>query len=279
MADQLEYIRDYLLATTESSVRSRRILVLLLVASILIFITFWNSRDSSWILTHVKWAEEIETSFRKLQSGGQPSSDMDVRIQARASDYHIESVEDAQHFHQHLLDLMAEHVLYVRVPVLGVAFDINDLGVLSGITLTVLLLWSRFALWHEQRNLQLCMAESKAEDRKAVYRYLAMRQLLTIPPKLADPNSARIWGWLVLILFCLPGLVYGFVVGYDLLFSGGLPDTSGLAIDLIGEFLCLVVVMTLTFLCVQLLRDIHASWDYFAQDVRSPVNQQVAGSA
>ncbi len=270
MSDHIYYIRDYLLAATESSIRSRRILVLLIIASILIFIAFWNSRDSSWVLTHVQWAEEIETLFRQPQAHSKALSDGEKRIQARAGDYHIESAEDAQHFHEHLLDLMAEHVIYVRVPVLGVAFDINDLGIFSGITLMVLLLWCRFALWHERRNLQLCMAESRPKDRKAVYRYLAMRQLLTIPPRLADEKTARIWGWLVLALFCLPALVYCLVVGDDLLFSGGLPDTAGLAIDLIGEVLCLAVVIALSVLCVRLLLAIHATWDEFAEGARQP---------
>jgi len=272
MDEYTGYIRDYVQAATESSARSRRILVLLLIASILVFIAFWNQCDSSWARTHVQWAEEIETLIRQRQDQALPKqlSDKQKRILARAEDYHIENTGDAQHFHEHLLDLMAERIIYVRIPILGIEFDINDLGIFSGITLTVLLLWCRFSLWHEKRNLELCMNESTSENRKSVYRYLAMRQLLTIPPKLADEPPTKIWGFLVLVLFCLPALVYSLVVGDDVLFSGGLPKMKGLATELICEILFLVVIVALTSLCVQLLLAIHETWGRFVEDVRPP---------
>lgn len=265
-------IGDYLQAATESSVRSRRILVLLLIASILIFIAFWNQCDSSWARTHVHWAEEIETLLRQKEENALPKklTAHQESIEELAKGYHIESAEDAQHFHEHLLDLMAERIIYVRIPILGIEFDINDLGIFSGITLAVLLLWCRFALWHERRNLQLCMNESTPENRKSIYRYLAMRQLLTVPPRLANEPPTKIWGVLVLALFCLPALVYSLVVGDDVLFAGGLPKMAGLAIELFGEILFFAVIVVLTALCVQILFDIHATWDKFAEGVRSP---------
>jgi uncharacterized membrane protein len=269
-ADHLSYIRDYLEAATESSVRSRRILVLLITASILTFTAFWNSRDTAWILTRVQWAEKLEALLRKPQVSHERLSVEESRLMERAKYYHIETLDDAKHFHEHLLDLMAEHVLYVRVPVLGVAFDINDLGVFSGITLMVLLLWCRFALWHERRNLELCREQAKPEDAEAAYRYLAMRQLLTIPPRLKDPKDARIWALLVLVLFCLPALIYAVVVGYDLLYSDFLPAAIGLYTDLIVEVLCLVVVLVLSLLCMLLLSSIHKTWNKFAEDIRNP---------
>src|SRR5262249_5811275 len=143
----------------ESSARSRHILVILIAASILVFAGFWNARDASWITTHLKWAAKIEAQIRHPPVG--PPSEEQRKIQDRATAYQIENIGEAQHFHQHLLDLMAEHVLYLRVPILGLAFDVNDLGTFSGLAFLVLLLWARFSLWHELHNLRLCFAESK----------------------------------------------------------------------------------------------------------------------
>jgi hypothetical protein len=96
-----------------------------------------------------------------------------------------------------------------------------------------------------------------------------MRQLLTIPPRLADEKPAWIWAWLVLLLFCLPAFVYGTVAFDDLRSAYKLPQTPRLSKDLIGEALCLAAVLVLTALCVKLLLGIHRIWEQFAQDFRT----------
>ena len=269
MPDQLDYFRDYLEAATDSSLRSRRILVLLLATSILVFIAFWNSRDSGWILTHVQWAKEIENVLTKASASTNPLSIDEKLIKARADVYQIENIKEAQHFHQKLLDLRAENVLYIRIPILGVAFDINDLGVFGGLAMAILLLWLRFSLWNERHNLQLCMEEANPGDMKAVYRYLSMRQLLTIPPSLGDTEKLeRVWRWLARGLFSLPALAYGLVVGYDLLYSASLPPTGGLTVDLWVEGFGLLIVAGLSALAIHLLGDIDSLWEEFAEKAR-----------
>jgi len=268
MTNQLDYIRDHLQAAIESSARSRRILVLLIAASILVFVGFWNSRDASWITTHLRWAQEIESQFKRPPVGSLSKEQESVKKRAVA--YQIENVEEAKHFHQHLLDLMADHVLYLRAPILGLAFDINDLGIFSGITFLVLL-WSRFSLWHEWNNLRLCFDESKPEDRHDVYRYLQMRQLLTIPPPLyQDERWERIfWDRLALGLFLMPAIIYGIIVIYDILTAFSLPAAEGKTVEIYCEVACLAFVISLSVLCVILLFDTDKTWRKFALDVRS----------
>jgi hypothetical protein len=187
-------------------------------------------------------------------------------IKARADVYQIENVKEAQHFHQKLLDLRAENVLYIRIPILGVAFDINDLGIFGGLAMAILLLWLRFSLWNERHNLQLCMDEANPGDMKAVYRYLSMRQLLTIPPSLGGTEKLEgVWRWLARGLFSLPALAYGLVVGYDILFSASLPPTVGLIVDLWIEGFCLLIVAGLSALAIHLLGDIDSLWEEFAE--------------
>ena len=267
MPDQLGYFRDHLEAATESSIRSRRILVLLLATSLLVFIAFWNSRNSGWILTHVQWAQKIEKVLAKTSTSTNSLSDDENLMKKKAGIYQIENVEEAKHFHQKLLDLRAENVLYVRVPILGFAFDINDLGYFGGLALAILLLWLRFALWHERHNLQLCMEEANSGDMKAVYRYLSMRLLLTIPPSLASTEKLeRVWRWLARGLFSLPALAYGLVVGYDLLFS------DALTYDLWIEVLFFLIVAGLSALAIHILWDIDSVWEKFAVRARQEIN-------
>ena len=269
MNDHLGYLHDHLEAAIESSARSRRILILLIAGSILVFVGFWNSRDASWITTHLRWAAEIEAQLKKPPVGR--LSEEQVSINARADAYQIKNEADAKHFHQHLLELMAEHVMYLRIPILGLAFDINDLGTFSGLTFVVLLLWARFALWHEWNNLRLCFDESKPEDRHAVYRYLQMRQVLTIPPPLyrQDARERKLWDRLARGLFLMPAVVYSIVSIDDLKTEFTLPAASGKVAETSCEVLCLVIIFLLSASCIKLLLATSKAWREFASSVQS----------
>ena len=94
-----------------------------------------------------------------------------------------------------LQKIRAEQVGQVQVPVLGISFDVNDLGILGGFAFIVLLTWVNYSLWHHSNNLKLAFDFARELDTKGgqrllyyTYQNLAMRQVLTIPPR---PASAR----------------------------------------------------------------------------------------
>ncbi len=88
--------------------------------------------------------------------------------------------------------MMANRVLGVTVPVLGVVFDINDLSIMAGVTFTILLSWFHFSLRRQHDNVKKVFElagelDSKSKPNnssnlKMAYDLLAMTQVLTIPP-------------------------------------------------------------------------------------------------
>lgn len=116
---------------------------------------------------------------------------------------------------QYIRDLdrvRTEGILHVHVPILGVMFDVNDLSVLGGLSFLLVLLWLRFSLRQELRNLRLFFEEAKDKDKfKAYYHYLATRQVLTIPWTLIEPphpSSKGLSRYLEMVLLFLPRIFY-----------------------------------------------------------------------
>lgn len=113
----------------------------------------------------------------------------------RAEKYHKTwgySLVEAKKNVADLQQIMANRVMGVSIPVLGVVFDINDLSLISGVTFVILLSWFHFALRRQNKNIRhvFYIAEqadlSEREDPvnclSAAYFLLAMTQVLTIPP-------------------------------------------------------------------------------------------------
>lgn len=116
-------------------------------------------------------------------------------------------------------------VIVKSMPFLGIPFDVNDLGVFSGLTFTVLMgaLW--FAMVRHQENLYLSMwkvhelaqqSDGQKPDGRAnlLYHSLAMSQLFTTPPTLARWETG-LTDWLPRLFFLIPFFMQGFIVWND----------------------------------------------------------------
>ena len=93
-------------------------------------------------------------------------------------------------FLEHSIRAYVENTYLIKVPFFGVAFDINDLGVIGGLSLIVILLMLRLNL----RNFIVCLrigfaaASSDPRLHQNFYDILAGRQLFAFP-EVGDPNQ------------------------------------------------------------------------------------------
>jgi hypothetical protein len=115
-----------------------------------------------------------------------------------------------------LLRTHMESRLLIRIPILGVSIHVNDLGLIGGITLVVLLLLTRASLSREIKNLNYSFKKaSQANKLDEFYHALAMRQLFTIPHmKGAKRNRFLSKAPYVVCLF--PAIIFWSLVVYDL---------------------------------------------------------------
>jgi hypothetical protein len=206
-------IKQYIEAATDAAERSRRVLIVLITASVLTLVATWNSREDGWFdesYNLVKAASILITENNKPISLNDPeiialSEGDKTNLYERAEQYlkqsHITKREDVQKILDSLASQRAEHLAMVRMPFFGVGFHINDIGIFAGLTFAVVLLWFRFSLVREVNNLRRAFHKAGKQDEAQAeangrdgsgehqqlqfcYDMLAMRQVLTTPKML-----------------------------------------------------------------------------------------------
>jgi len=157
-----------------------------------------------------------------------------------------------------------DNAFTVRVPFFGVAFDVNDLGLLVGIGFVVILLLLRFSLGSEIVGLRIsfknvtALSQEPGELLERFYELLAMRQVFTLPQLKVENLSiehhgAEEWSshqpnwsvWILRIILkficCLPFFVYSIVAWHDL------QSTALIGKSIDPDHMKVLVIYTATF--------------------------------
>jgi hypothetical protein len=204
-------LQDYLDATNDASKRTRTLVIVLVVASVLAFVGFLNSFRYSWMLSRIKSLAHYDSQYVEGKLGFVPTSATDERY---------------LQFYTAVVRSYVENAFTIKVPFFGFSFDVNDLGLLGGIGFIVILILLRFSLRSETVSLRVAFKAVREESKNnpkllaTFYDLLAMRQVFTLP-HLEDEEK----GWKVRKLWLLeflaksscflPVLVYGFVAIHD----------------------------------------------------------------
>jgi hypothetical protein len=223
-------LEQYIHSFTVSSDRVRYLLLISLVASILAFMAYWNSLPINWLDTRT---EKARIAFRN-ELWREPGRRLDIcRSQGPAAAEFLDPCEvvaenlpwviGRKHSEvslkahlEKLEQIRVDRALLVRVPWLGIDFDINDLGAFSAISFSLVAMTLCFALARQHENLYLCLWKVRKlaegdqhpdrgdSEANFLYHALAMAQVFTRPPSLArwhrDPWSR----WVVQSLLFIP---------------------------------------------------------------------------
>lgn len=247
-------IKQYIEAATDATERSRRVLIILITASVLTLVATWNSREGSWFNERYKLTNAASKLFADKNKPIPPTDRAIVELKEkegvktdlyeRAHEYinkrHITHQDRVTNAVDKLEEQRLEQVTTVRMPFFGVGFDINDMGIFAGFTFVVVLLWFRFSLLREVNNLRLTFYEARERDKakaeangedggierehlRFCYHMLAMRQVLTTPrmPPQAVKNTdigwlrQGFWFFISKSLFLLPLIVQAIVMTND----------------------------------------------------------------
>lgn len=135
---------------------------------------------------------------------------------------HISDKEVIDKYIDKLYAAKVEHIELVRVPILGVTFHVNFLGVFSGLTLIVLYALFYFNLRREHINTKIAFRRGwrNAENyhhHYYYYEYLSMFQILSNPKRLFVKRKRTISGYSVFSSAAMyfPLFVYSMLVAYD----------------------------------------------------------------
>jgi hypothetical protein len=236
-------------------------MILLVVACVLALVGFVNSLRSGWMLERLQKVSDPNNAYVVEKLGKPDLKDTDARY---------------NNFHAAISRGYVENALTVRVPFFGVAFDINDLGLLGGFGFIVVLTLLRFSIRTEIVSLRLAFkAATKAaeDDRKQLetfYDLLAMRQVLTLP-HMEDrdiewvANRSLILRAIPKLICFLPIVVYSLVAGHDYVTRdiGNAINPLHTKILLTYTGLFWAVILALSIWCFLKLRKIDSVWEEY----------------
>jgi hypothetical protein len=158
-----------------------------------------------------------------------------------------------------------ERTLNVTVPFLGITLDVNDLGLLAGITFLFLLTWLLYSLRREEENVGMLFARTKDEDLLPTYQLLCMTQVFTIPRKIVAKRNKFaeiLWRYAGKVLFILPFTVQGFVLWVDAHTRtiGNILNPKGRTSEFRWEIGLSTAVIVLTVLCLRGSAAVGRQW-------------------
>lgn len=134
---------------------------------------------------------------------------------------HAYSRKALEYSYDNLIESQSENLQLVNIPILGIAFDINNLGFISGMVLCSLMLLLYLSMVRESRNLKTLFTHGWRDDNiddRRLYELLSMYQVLTVPLKLYSPDKTmdKLTRKLVYFIFALPVMVLVLIFLYDL---------------------------------------------------------------
>lgn len=264
----------YLEAAAESTKRSRLVLLVLIVASVVTFSASWNSSPTSWVNSRYAVANDVIRWWPLLFRNQQlpQSADTTARRRfAQAERYFLkrikgedsaQSFETLKHDVEGLHHVRVDDVSVIRVPFFGVLFDVNDLSLVGGFAFFVILLWFFFSLSSERRDLRIAFdfASNHAMGRLC-YSLMLMRQVLTVPPR-SSIHAPKLFTLLIKALFFLPLFVQLYVVRID---NKTMPVGLSISpwathVSMAGGFVFLLAIEILTLMCINASWEIDKEW-------------------
>ena len=262
------YIGTYI----TSSNRVRYAIIAITVASILLLVGHLNSFEESWFNSRLKLAYvAVHEEVWLYQDGNLQGNEELARRWAEARGYETE--EEIRYHIKSLEDARTNRLLLLEVPFFGVSHDVNDLGLLGGVALTVLMTMLTMAMSRQHENLYLVLwrvrrafdsqdqaigGESRANR---LYHTLAMSQQFRQSPTLARWKGRRLKG-IARSLLILPLVAQMLCFGHDLstLKIGMLINRRATILSIAVQGLSLLLVVMLVWVCYVYTKSNNKRW-------------------
>jgi hypothetical protein len=277
--------KPYLDAVISASQRARSILYILVVTLIAVFAAWRNTALPDWLDVRL---QQLQTAYSCLRDGNVDSKCESAIKYARDYVYapspissdatpfsrtvkiqESSAIEEIREFRYAIDMLMKQRTenLSIRFPILGLAMDMNDLGLISGVALCTLLYIFRLTLTREEDNLARAFARAEESRKKDNFELLLMAQLFSAPPK-AKTGTNRSFH----VFFIVPILLYICVVWSDLL----VPKSWQAGSLLLGTRLFVVQVGSEGLFLIGIIVLSAWSWNQWTRNDNLLANIQIA---
>jgi hypothetical protein len=255
----MEKLKPYLDAVSESASRVRKLIFVIITASVLFFIPEWNEFPTNWGNSRIEivraglkywgWSPSVRQG---LATDDPAALDLFDRSQRYAD---LKGIESTNELTKELEMLQGQRGYVIGIPAFDVVIQTNDIGIFSGFSFVVLLVMLRMSVSRALSNLKMTFARTLEDDmkedrklREELYNLLSMQQVLTVPPAKHLKRPSALWIYLAKAFIFLPFLVQMTIACNDVYtYKVGLilnPTSTGIA--LLGNMLFLGFVIMLT---------------------------------
>jgi len=218
-----------------SSDRVRVVIYAIVIACGVFYALSWNTREMHWTMRRFEeWQDLIQDKaaydFETRPGQNKPTAPL-IALRRRRQEFEMRSRLASLEAHNDWTREFMGRTVLLNVPLLGTAFDVNDLGVVGGGLLILLNALLLFCLSRQHENLELCAfkvgrlrdRDHNREDGESpanfLYHALVMTQVLNHPPTLARwPQTwrAKILAGIRLAMFFIPTATYAYVLSTDI---------------------------------------------------------------
>lgn len=261
-------------AFVAASDRVRYVLIAITVASILIFTGHHNAHQESWFNSRLDLARSALSKRIWEQQPHQLKTPKEKAAWKWADARQLRTEDDVRKHIEFLEESRIDQFVVLQMPVFGVKFDVNDLGLLGGISFSILLLMLTFAMARQSENLYLSLwkvreiwrlenfSDNPSSAANLVYHSLAMSQHFSNPPTLARWKVGRLRN-LTNILLVFPLAVQGWGLWRDWSTQelGLIVNRQGTIVSLGFQIVTLALTIFLTAACYLFVRANDLRWN------------------
>ncbi|MEN9582483.1 MAG: hypothetical protein RL641_437 [Candidatus Parcubacteria bacterium] len=235
----------------EAAKRTRTSLIAICIISILLFIGVFN-HQWTWLATKEYRQHEIEWKS-KLKDPINPSSYLNTNEALIAAINRLAENDKPTYPRHQIHELLEVEMKTIEVPILGLQIYIEDMPILGGLGVLLLLLWFYFVRRRERsivKILNVVTTFAKPEERKyqikKIYTSLAFSQVFNYIPYVDNVKKPKLLEWLTFwkrsihssLFFSyhmpfIPCFVILFVLAFDIYETFELPSDHKLVPDVV----------------------------------------------
>ncbi|NOX57456.1 MAG: hypothetical protein GXP29_01190 [Planctomycetes bacterium] len=292
---ELERLEQFIESSRRSALAPRVFYLGIVFSSAIAFFAYWNALPDSWMNTRIAayrnalpWVGTNGFGEEHARKGTIESFMAAKDLMKRSGFKDQEQLKDNfTNTVSSLESAMTEHIRTIRIDVLGVSFDVNDLGLFAGFVLFAMLTAFLFGLHREMENIlityydvawrvdkkttpeegvlrywraYLTIAAEREEEcvhRRYCLRRLATAMVIIIPPVRGPVNICLRHGPKIGLM--LPFAAQLLITANDFSTIGvgfGFSTTRTLTVSVLS-FLWLIGIGIITILCVHVMRKIE----------------------
>lgn len=245
--------------------------------------------DMKMEVSEIDGSQEIESEFQtqkrvgsitptaNMENAPRSGSNIDPDLKIRAimwiEQHNITSIAEIEDIILIFEEVWVHSATILHVPILGIVFDINDLGMITGISFVILMIMLVFSIsrYHENLFLSIWFVRdiSKKEEEpiapesmaNLVYHSLAMTQIFNNPPTLAR-YKAKGSAWPLKVVFITIPIIQGAIFIHDIstIDIGQVYNTSFTIISLLVQVISIIINAIIAYMCWHYVRASGIRW-------------------